>query len=236
MRILVVENGGPSPSVAAAWGSFTQWFTARIPAGVHVDSHDARIPLPTPEALPWHGVILSGSVHDVGDGLEWTRAIGPWALAVAERHPVLAVCFGHQLVAEALGSAVGPMAAGPERGAIGVHLTAAGRQDPLFAGLPALVRVHSSHRDEVRELPVGARLLGGTDHSPIQAFAWGPRLRAVQFHPEFAPGPMAAILDSYGASGPHRPSVWDNDHGQQILRNWIDAWVRPAAPGVEGAG
>lgn len=236
MRVLVVENGGPSPPVRAVWGSFTQWFTSRLPEGVVVESHDAREGLPEPALLPCHGVILSGSVHDVGDGLPWTRPIGPWALAVAQRLPVLAVCFGHQLVAETLGSAVGRMAAGPERGGIGVRLTAAGRADPLFAGLPEVVRVHSSHRDEVRGLPPGARLLGGTAHSPVQAFAWGPRLRAVQFHPEFDPGPMAAILDHYGAVGPGRPTVWDNDHGQQILGNWLRCWVRPVASGEEGAG
>ncbi len=232
--VLVIENGGPSPAVQARWGRFTDWFGARLPAEIRLQSQPGSAPLPDPGALGADGVILSGSSHSVRDGLPWAGRMGAWARAVAETRPVLAVCFGHQQLAESLGGWVGPSPAGAERGLITLELTPEGRQDALFQGMPEPVQVHSSHADAVLRPPPGAVRLAGTAHTPWQAFALGPRLRAVQFHPEFAPGPMASILDHHGLTGPGRPAIGDPDHGAAILARWAGHWLGCgplAAPG-----
>lgn len=95
--------------------------------------------------------------------------------------PILGICYGHQMVARALGGRC-RRAAVPEFG--WKRLTI--RSNPLFAGVDELVPVHS-HYDEVCDLPPSFECIASTDDCAVQAFqvkgrpAWG-----VQFHPELS--------------------------------------------------
>lgn len=227
-RVLVIDNGGPSPQVAHQWGNFADWFAARLPPSVTVHRHLSTRSLPPPDELEFDGLILSGSTHGVREEHPWAHQEAEWALGVADLLPVLAVCFGHQLLAEVLGGRVEENPKGPERGGITVQLTEAGAADPLFAGLPTRLPVHSSHRDAVVRPPSGAVLLASTENTGWQAFSWGPRVRCVQFHPEFAPGPMAAILRSYDPAGQHFPAPHTPDLGAAVLERWAAHWLAAA--------
>lgn len=105
--------------------------------------------------------------------------------AVVAGVPVLAIGLGAGVLARALGGSVrrAPVA---ERGWSAVRLTAAGRQDPIFGGLPTPLHVFHWH-DESFTLPPGAELLASADACRNQAFrfamSWG-----VQFHPEIDAG------------------------------------------------
>lgn len=185
-RVLVVRSGSAPPAVAARHGDFDAWFAALLaPAGVAVRAVDAAPRERLPPAGSFDGVVVTGSLASLTAPEPWMDALGHWLLGAAERVPVLGVCFGHQLIARALGGRVERNPRGPEAGTREVALTPEGLRDPLFAGLPRRLAVQQSHFDHVPALPPGAVLLAGNDHTPVQAFAHGPRLRAVQFHPEF---------------------------------------------------
>ena len=230
-RVLVVRTGQADPSVAAAVGDYPEWFRRSLaPLGVQQE----EVAVFEGEVLPYggryDGIILTGSGKGVRDEDPWMAMTGRWALAMAAHTPVLAVCFGHQLVGEALGGRVERNPAGPENGMAEVALTAQGRADPLFAGLPTALRVPALHDDLVLQEPAPHRFvrLAGNPHTPLQAFAVGPWLRAVQFHPELSAPQVQAVLDAHGQAP--NLSLLASDHGARVMENWVRHFLLRAAP------
>jgi len=227
--VLIVQAGQPDPAIRQRLGDYPAWF-GEVFALEGATSEPVAVF--EGEALPYggryEGIVLTGSAHSVRDEAPWMAMLGRWALAMAAHTPVLAVCFGHQLVGEALGGRVDTNPAGPEWGTVDVRLNDAGRADPLFTDLPALLRVHALHRDVVLREPEPQRFtrLAGNPNTSLQAFAVGPWLRAVQFHPELTAPRLGAILDGRGWT-PTTP-VEASDHGARILRNWVRHYVRRA--------
>jgi GMP synthase-like glutamine amidotransferase len=124
----------------------------------------------------------------------WEEDLHPWLRdekaaireAVERRMPVLGVCLGHQLLADALGGEVG-RAARPEVGVMDVELAEAGRTSDFFAGLPERLACLQWHGAEVKRAPEGARVLASSPVTAVQAFSVGDRALGIQFHVEITP-------------------------------------------------
>ena len=97
--------------------------------------------------------------------------------------PTLGICLGSQLMARALGARVYPGGNGKEIGWAPIRLTEAGSASPLALLGPQHTHVLHWHGDTF-ELPEGAQLLAGSERYPHQAFSYGARSLALQFHPE----------------------------------------------------
>ncbi len=109
------------------------------------------------------------------------QAIREWVGVRAK--PYFGICLGHQLLADALGGAVG-VAVRPEVGVFDVAVTDAAS---LFAGLGAGFKVMQWHHAEVQQLPAGGRALASSATTPVQAMAVGDHAFSTQFHCEFTP-------------------------------------------------
>lgn len=197
-RILLAKAGVAAAAVRAAVGDYDRWF-ARVlaPLGVELEVVEASLGAPLPDPGAYAGVIVTGSPRSVTERAPWMARLGEAALGAAARGvPVLGVCFGHQLLAWSAGAAVRRSPRGREIGTLGCRLTAVGREDPLFEGVGPAFAVQATHEDEVVEPPPALEVLAGNDACAIQAFRLGPRLRAVQFHPEVDAATMRRMAEA----------------------------------------
>lgn len=180
-EVLIVRTGAPLPAPGVP-DNYDPWFIQRMRAfDVNVSAWDAHREAAPPQTFDWAAVLITGSAHAVHDRAPWSERAGAWcAEAVTRDVPVLGVCYGHQLLAHALGGRTGPNPRGPEYGMADVEIL---DDDPLFVG--SRLQTYQLHFDVVYEAPPGARVLARSERTDIQAMALGRRCRTVQWHPEF---------------------------------------------------
>lgn len=229
-KILILKTGELPRQVTQRHGPYEQAFINLLGEEERLVVADARKePLPEPE---YRGVIVTGSASSVYDGNKWIRKSEDFLRRMADREiPIYGICFGHQLVAQAFGGRVERCPQGWELGTASISLNPAGRNDPLFTGLPVEFSAQQTHGDVVTELPAGAISLAQNSHWHIQAFKLGERIWGTQFHPEFTPGIMAGLVHSLTSVLP--PEVFPNCPADGPVKDWFLSNLRdtPQAQG-----
>jgi len=195
---LIIRTGGTFPETIKQRGDFEDWTAASM----GLDESDYRVinvqadePLPSPEEFV--GCAITGS-HDMvtDEALTWVLPAIEWIKqAMAADLPIIGICFGHQLLAHALGGEAGFHPNGPEIGTFEISLTDAAADDPLFSQTPTSFHGHTTHYQCARTLPETATLLAASKHEPNQAFRLGRHTWGVQFHPEFMAEDMRTYID-----------------------------------------
>ena len=137
--------------------------------------------------------IASGSPHGVYEELDWIRAAEAFVRdAVASERVVIGGCFGHQLVAKALGGDV----VKSERGwGLGVHRHRLAAREPWMDGGSDGLNVLVSHQDQVVRPPEGAVVLAGSDFCPYAMLRVGERVLTLQGHPEMTLPTVERLLE-----------------------------------------
>ena len=182
--VLILKTGDALPAVRAVCGDFELWIARGL--GVELDSVEVAS-VHKGDALPdpsrFGGVVVTGSPAMVTDRADWSEASARWLAGVVEADatPVLGICYGHQLLAHALGGEVGANPNGREMGTVEVRHDADG--DPVLQGSAA--PGHMSHVESVLRPPSDAAVLATTDLEAHAALRFGPRQWGVQYHPEF---------------------------------------------------
>ncbi|MEP6633415.1 MAG: glutamine amidotransferase, partial [Luteimonas sp.] len=174
--------------------------------------------------------IVTGSGAMVTERRDWSERSAAWLRDAAHAGvPLFGICYGHQLLAHALGGEVADHPAGREMGTVALTLQPAAADDPLFARLPSAFAAQATHVQSVLRPPEGATVLASSEHDSCHAFRWGDRVWGVQFHPEFSAehmrGYVHARRDALLREGqcPTRLSrqVAAAPHARRVLRRFV---------------
>ncbi|MDR1536326.1 MAG: glutamine amidotransferase [Planctomycetota bacterium] len=200
--VVLLQTGDTPPAIRARVGNFDRMFFAcpgwpgQNAVRVHVQAGER----PGRSEL-YRAAVITGSHDMVTDAPPWSEWLAGWlARAFGEGLPLFGVCYGHQLLARALGGRVGYLPGGPELGTMAVSLTEKGKGDPLLAGYPPAFAANLAHSQTVLEPPPEALVLGGSIRDPHQILGYGSRAWGVQFHPEFDREIMLTYLDYFAPS------------------------------------
>lgn len=201
LPVLILHTGNPAAALRAAHGSYAEMLrqaAALDAAGTHVvASYKDEAPR-APGA--YRAALITGSPAMVTDRAPWSEAAADWLRQAAGAGlPMFGICYGHQLLAHALGGVVGDNPAGRELGTLPVELLPAAATDPLLAGLPAAFDAQMMHEQAVLAAPPGAAVLARSAQDAHQMLRLAPRIYTAQFHPEFTPGFVAAHLRHHAA-------------------------------------
>ncbi|MBY6186741.1 glutamine amidotransferase [Marinobacter hydrocarbonoclasticus] len=195
MVIGILDCDKVDPALAVDYGQYGDMFEAgfnRVRPGTRCRIYDAQSDsLPSVEECD--GWVISGSRHSAYDAAPWIQRLSEWAqLAFIAQKPVAGICFGHQLLAQALG---GEVRKSEQGWGMGPYDTNVVRQAPWMSGAGSTLRLLSSHQDQVMVMPPDAVLLASSDFCPHYSFAIDERVFTVQGHPEFLVGYNRALAE-----------------------------------------
>jgi GMP synthase (glutamine-hydrolysing) len=202
--LLILQTG----SVPRRYGlvdGFSEMFVkkAALAAGDYAVLDCARNPSYPRDPRAHCGYIVTGSLSMVTSRPRWSLRLTDFVLRAAEAGcPVLGVCYGHQLVARALGGRVDWNPKGLEMGTHEVRLADGAESHPLLTGIPAAFPANLSHSQSVLDPPKDARTLAVSDTDGCQIMAWGEKVLTLQFHPEFDRWTMNAFAGRHWRHGP----------------------------------
>lgn len=196
-KVLIIKTGSTLPSLSKKYGDFEDW----ILTGMMIPRTEALVceafkgaELPDSEQI--NAAVITGSHDMVTDHQPWSERTARWLAGAVEKElAILGICYGHQLLAYALGGSVANNPKGREAGVIPIYLKNSAINDPLLDGLPNPFWAPAHHSQSVIILPPGARLLASSSKDAHQAFVLKKSVYGVQFHPEFDAEILAAYLE-----------------------------------------
>lgn len=232
--LLLIQVGTPPNDIRAKEGDLPDWFCRALDCpseAVDIVRVFEGEELPPPGMH--RAAIITGSWSMVTDRQAWSEYTAQWIRdAMAGDMPLFGVCYGHQLMAHAMGGLVGYHPAGLEIGCQRIELLPAAATDPLLQALPQHFQAHLTHMQTVLELPAGATALARTLHEPHQIVRYGPKAISTQFHPEFTPAISAACIlrraehlqDKGQNPNALLDSLGDTLHANQLLKHFVDTY------------
>lgn len=181
-------------------GSIENWVKARGHTTTCTQFFAGDPVIPPLDAIDW--LIVMGGTMGVYEDAEYPWLRDEWTYirsAIDAGKTVLGICLGSQLIARALGAKVYP---GPAReiGWLPVDKTEAGKASPLFEVMPDPFTVFQWHGDTF-DLPADAAWLAASAAVAHQAFSYGERVLALQFHLEATERGIADFLREDGDDG-----------------------------------
>lgn len=234
--IVILQMGDPVPGVEEQRGSFAKLIIDAIGdsfQGPYI-TVDVRKQLPPPPSSDVVALILTGSASNVPHREPWVLDAEAWLRDVVPTGvPTFGICFGHQILAQALGGRVVKNPRGREIGTKRIEKLV---DDVILDGLPSVFEANATHIDTVAELPPGAVALARSPLDDHQAIRFSSTCYSVQFHPEMDGdvirgyiGTRREILVGEGFDVDSMlASAVDAPQGRRVLRTFIERVALPS--------
>lgn len=157
-----------------------------------------------------------------------------------KNYPIAGICYGAQLMADALGGTLEYDAERAELGTFEIEKTDAAKHCAIFADMPERFDVQLGHKDHITKLPPGAVNLARSERSEVQAFTFhGTKTYGFTFHPELDKQGMIERLDYYNGVPELKAqydltddviqrfldTMWDSEHAKQPLERFLEEVV-----------
>ena len=200
MKIGILQCGHARDAVAAQSGDYFDMFKKLLEGqDLTFEKYnvvDMEFPANIHECDGW---LLSGSRHGVYDDLPFISPLEDFVReAYAAGVPLVGICFGHQLIAQALGGKVIKFPAGWSIGHEEYRFDDGGK-----------VCLNAWHQDQVVEVPAGGKTIASTDFCAHAAITCGDRAFTLQPHPEFSNSIMGKMLEILRGTGDFTDAQFD---------------------------
>ena len=230
MKLAILETGRPPGNLAERFGDYPAMFRRLLDGGFAIDSFDVAAGKLPASVGDYDAYLITGSPAGVYDGFPWIDELCRF-IRSAKDSKMVGICFGHQVMAEALG---GHVQKSDKGWGIGLHRYSVTGDQPWIE-LVAEIAVPVSHQDQVVEQPPNTDIIVSSDFTPFAAFAWTDRPAiSFQFHPEFEPAyAKALIAERYGILPDPDAAIasLDAPNDRERVAGWIDRFLKSDASG-----
>ncbi|TNJ48032.1 type 1 glutamine amidotransferase [Phaeobacter sp. B1627] len=188
MKIGILQTGHAPDELTAASGDYDVMFRQLLDGqGFTFETFpvvDGEFPADAGVADAW---LITGSKHGAYEDLPWIPQLEALIREIHHRRmPLVGICFGHQVIAQALGGRVAKFDGG----------WSVGNTEYSLNGTP--LRLNAWHQDQVVELPPEARIIGESDFCRNAFLAYGDHVWTSQPHPEFSSSFVDGLLQTRG--------------------------------------
>lgn len=194
MKLGILETGAPPERLIPRFGTYGAMFRALLGEEANAyRSYDVAAGVLPKSAAECDAWLVTGSSAGVYDPLPWIAPLEDFLRAAKGQAPIVGVCFGHQVMAQAFGG----RAEKSERGwGVGLH-TYQVTAHPGWADASPTIAAPASHQDQVTVVPPNARVIGGNAHCPNGFIVYDDQPAiSIQLHPEFDPAYAAALIEA----------------------------------------
>ncbi|HEY9234871.1 MULTISPECIES: glutamine amidotransferase-related protein [Phenylobacterium] len=194
MKLGILETGAPPEDIRGRFGGYPGMFRKLLGEQAYdyavFDVQAGRMPQ---GADACGAYVVTGSSAGVYDPEPWIEPLMDFLREAKGKLPLVGVCFGHQIMAQAFG---GKVIKSPKGWGVGLHrYRLSETRDWMDSAEP--IAIPASHQDQVVELAPGARAIGGSEFCPNGMIDYGEaRAISIQLHPEFEPAYAKALIEN----------------------------------------
>lgn len=220
MKLAILTTGHPPGNLEDSFSDYPAMFGRMLGDGFEIASVDVDHGELPNDPADYDAYLISGSPAGVYDPLPWIAQLSDF-IRSAGAAKMVGICFGHQVMAEALGGKVEKSAKG---WGAGLHHYMIERVEPWMDPVVSIA-IPASHQDQVIVQPPHTEVTVSSAFTPFAGLAWtGRRAISFQFHPEFSPEFAKALIEKRHDAIPNPDAALatlDAPNDSAIVGGWI---------------